>query len=124
MFATETVVAETVVAETAVAEVARLEMKFFDRKEEISELRRIRNKSHTNAQFTVITGRRRVGKTELVRHAFEDEGYLYYYVSKKSQLDLCDSFRQITEQVLGVSVPGRIEHYRTFICCVGKNHAK
>ena len=62
-------------------------MKFFDRREEIAELRRIREKSRRNAQFTVITGRRRVGKTELVKHAFEDEGYVYFYVSKKAQPD-------------------------------------
>lgn len=87
-------------------------MKFFDRREEIAELRRIRAKSHENAQFTVITGRRRVGKTELVKHAFEDEGYLYFYVSKKSQPDLCESFRQIAERALGVSIPGRIERFQ------------
>lgn len=87
-------------------------MKFFDRKDEIAELRRIREKSRENAQFTVITGRRRVGKTELVKHAFEDEGYLYFYVSKKAQPDLCESFRQIVEKTLGVSVPGRIERFQ------------
>jgi len=87
-------------------------MKFFDRKEEIAELRRIRQKSRENAQFTVITGRRRVGKTELVKHAFEDEGYLYFYVSKKAQPDLCESFRQIVEKGLGISVPGRIERFQ------------
>lgn len=87
-------------------------MKFFDRREEIAELRRIRAKSHENAQFTVVTGRRRVGKTELVRHAFEDEGYLYFYVSKKAQPDLCESFRLIAERALGVSIPGRIERFQ------------
>ena len=59
-------------------------MKFFDRRDEIAELRRIRAKSHENAQFTVVTGRRRVGKTELVRHAFEDEGYLYFLCFQES----------------------------------------
>ena len=87
-------------------------MKFFDRRDEIAELRRIRAKSYENAQFTVITGRRRVGKTELVRHAFEDEGYLYFYVSKKAQPDLCESFRLIAERALGVSIPGRIERFQ------------
>ena len=87
-------------------------MKFFDRKDEIAELRRIREKSRENAQFTVITGRRRVGKTELVKHAFEDEGYLYFYVSKKAQPDLCESFCQIVETTLGISVPGRIERFQ------------
>lgn len=37
-------------------------MKFFDRKKEIETLLEIDEKSNTNAQFTVITGRRRIGK--------------------------------------------------------------
>ena len=37
-------------------------MEFFDREEEIATLRRIRNSSRTCAKFTVVTGRRRVGK--------------------------------------------------------------
>ncbi len=45
-------------------------MKFFDREDKIEKLRAIRERSATKAQFTVITGRRRVGKTMLVKHAF------------------------------------------------------
>ena len=36
-------------------------MRFFDRENEIAELRRIREVSHETARFTVLTGRRRVG---------------------------------------------------------------
>ena len=60
-------------------------MDFFGREDEIKELRRIREISHQNARFTVITGRRRVGKTELVKKAFEDKPYLYFYITKKAQ---------------------------------------
>lgn len=38
-------------------------MKFYGREKEIAELRREREISHKTARFTVITGRRRVGKT-------------------------------------------------------------
>ena len=48
-------------------------MEFVGREDEIQELRRIRELSRTNARFTVITGRRRVGKTELVKKALGDE---------------------------------------------------
>ena len=41
-------------------------MKFFDREKEIALIREIRDKSHTSARFTVITGRRRIGKTQLM----------------------------------------------------------
>ena len=41
-------------------------MRFFDRTEEIASLKEILELSKNNAQFTVITGRRRIGKTRLV----------------------------------------------------------
>ena len=44
-------------------------MKFFDREKEVAYLRDIRQKSQENARFTVITGRRRVGKTQLIQSA-------------------------------------------------------
>ena len=52
-------------------------MKFFDRTQEIALLREIREKSLDNAQLTVITGRRRVGKTQLIKAALGDRPYLY-----------------------------------------------
>ena len=86
-------------------------MDFFGREDEIKELRRIREISRHNARFTVITGRRRVGKTELVKKAYEDEPYLYFYITKKAQPELCEEFRQIVEKVLGIPFPGRIERF-------------
>ena len=47
-------------------------MKFYGREIEISDLRRQRDISRKYARFTVVTGRRRVGKTQLVRSAFDD----------------------------------------------------
>ena len=47
-------------------------MKFYGRENEIAELRREREISHETARFTVITGRRRVGKTELISQAYND----------------------------------------------------
>lgn len=86
-------------------------MEFVGREDEIKELRRIRALSRTNARFTVITGRRRVGKTELVKKAMGDEPYLYFYVTKKAQPELCEEFRQIVETVLGVPFPGRVDRF-------------
>ena len=86
-------------------------MEFFGREDEIQELRRIREISRQNARFTVITGRRRVGKTELVKKALCDEPYLYFYVTKKSQPELCEEFRLIVEKVLRVPFPGRIDRF-------------
>ena len=47
-------------------------MKFYGREKEIGDLRGQRDISRKYARFTVVTGRRRVGKTQLVRSAFDD----------------------------------------------------
>ena len=52
-------------------------MKFYDREEEISILRENEQLAERNAMFTVLMGRRRVGKTALVTKAFEDRQYAY-----------------------------------------------
>lgn len=81
-------------------------MKFFDRKEEIATLRKIRDNSMRNAQFTVMTGRRRIGKTSLVLKAYDDAPMLYFFVGRKAESLLCDEFRQEVEQKLGVRLGG------------------
>ena len=86
-------------------------MRFYDRQDEIAELRRIRELSRISSHFTVITGRRRVGKTELLREAFSDEPFLYFYVSRKALPDLCEDFRQVTQRVLGRTIPGSITSF-------------
>lgn len=46
-------------------------MKFFGREEEIAELRRIRDIAARSARMTILTGRRRVGKTRFRREELE-----------------------------------------------------
>ena len=86
-------------------------MRFFDRTEEIAELRMNRELSTESSRFTVLTGRRRVGKTELLHEAFSDMPYIYFYVSRKALVDLCEDFRQIAEKALGRTIPGEIRRF-------------
>ena len=67
-------------------------MRFFDREIEFEKLREIENLSHEVAQFTIIMGRRRVGKTEMVKKFYEDRTILYFFVARKAESDLCDIF--------------------------------
>ncbi len=67
-------------------------MRFFDREMQLERLRAIRAQSGDTAQFTVLTGRRRVGKTELVKHAYARNGFVYLFVSRKSEPDLVEGF--------------------------------
>ena len=86
-------------------------MRFFDRQDEIAELRRNRDLSAESSRFTVLTGRRRVGKTELITEAYSDQPYVYFYVSRKALPDLCEDFRLIAEKALGRSIPGGIRRF-------------
>ena len=83
-------------------------MKFFDREDKIAALRKIREKSLAEAQFTVVTGRRRIGKTELVKRALEDQGFVYLFVSRKSETDLVVDFIEEFNRVLPDSISGEV----------------
>ena len=86
-------------------------MRFFDRTNEIATLREIRTASNKNAQFTVVTGRRRIGKTALVRHAYSDEPFLYFFVARKAERELCDDFQVEIENKLGLPAIGHANRF-------------
>lgn len=81
-------------------------MKFFDREKETKTLRDIKELSNENAQFTVLTGRRRVGKTWLVTHAYEPKEMLYFFVARKSEKDLCRGYAKEIEEKLHIPMLG------------------
>ena len=68
------------------------DMRFFDREQEFEKLREIEELSYEVAQFTIITGRRRIGKTEMVKKFYENKKILYFFVARKAEADLCDVF--------------------------------
>lgn len=76
-------------------------MKFYDREIETETLRRIESASREYAQFTVITGRRRIGKTTLIKHAYADTRMVYFFVARKSEALLCQELSDTIRHVLG-----------------------
>lgn len=84
-------------------------MKYYDRDRELEILKRIDADSHENARFVVLTGRRRVGKTELIKHAFADEGYLYFFVGRRNAAELCENYVQEISDKLGMSLSAKFE---------------
>lgn len=74
-------------------------------------LREIRKKAARVACFTVVTGRRRVGKTQLIKRALEDRPYLYFYVARKSEKDLCAGFQREIEDVCSIPMVGNAERF-------------
>ena len=90
-------------------------MKFFDREDKIEKLRAIRAKSTKESQFTVMVGRRRVGKTELVKTAFGDEDFIYLFVSRKSEADLVEGFIEETNRIYPGAVSAEVRTLNGFL---------
>ena len=87
-------------------------MRFYDRKNEIEILQENERQAHDSAVFTVLTGRRRVGKTALVTHALEGAEWAYLFVSRDSEAALCQKFQRELELQVGIHVYGQVAYFR------------
>lgn len=87
-------------------------MKFYDRKKELALLQESANQSLESAVFTVLMGRRRVGKTSLVTQSLANEEFAYLFVSKDSEALLCQNFQKELETQLGLSVYGEVSKFK------------
>lgn len=76
-------------------------MKFYDREIEINTLCKIESLSARVAQMTVITGRRRIGKTALIRQSFSHIPFVYFFVVRKSESLLCQELTDIVREATG-----------------------
>lgn len=88
-------------------------MKFYDRKEELALLehrRRVAFNDHS--QMTVLTGRRRIGKTMLIKKSCENSTMIYLFVSRSNESMLCGLFaKTINETLKSVFVPESTESF-------------
>ena len=66
-------------------------MKFYNRETELALLRELTERSAQYSQFTAIFGRRRIGKTELVRQHLQNRG-IYFFVEKRPSNALLAEF--------------------------------
>lgn len=88
-------------------------MKFYDRKEELALLERRRNVAfNDHSQMTVLTGRRRIGKTMLIKKSCEQSPMVYLFVSRSNEAMLCHVFaKAINETLKSVFVPESTESF-------------
>jgi uncharacterized protein len=86
-------------------------MEFFNRETEIEKLASIKKASENHAQMTVVTGRRRIGKTQLLLAATKNDTTLYFFVAKKSEQFLCQDFVQEVKTKLSVNIFGEINSF-------------
>ena len=68
-------------------------MRFYNREKELQNLCDVKKASLQSSKMTVIVGRRRIGKTKLIKEANEQMAYLF--VSKKDETMLCAEFVEV-----------------------------
>lgn len=90
-------------------------MRFYDREKEIRELQRLDDMANNTAQFTVLMGRRRTGKTTLMTEALKERPYLYFFIGKKAEQIQCLDFQKQVESVLGLHIHGQISSFATLL---------
>lgn len=87
-------------------------MKFYNRENELETLQKIRNTAFTqHSKLTVLTGRRRIGKTNLVVKSSENVNTVYLFIGRNNEADLCDKFTQIITQTLNAVIPGKVSNF-------------
>ena len=84
-------------------------MKFYNRKKELKNLREIEKLSKKSAKMSVIVGRRRIGKTSLVKEAYSKRVYLF--VSKKNEALLCEEFIENISLSLDIKIHGEFKSF-------------
>lgn len=100
-------------------------MRFYDRESEIEILRQNWELSEAKSRFTVLTGRRRIGKTSLLLQLEKEQTMLYLYVSKDNERVLAEKFQKAAEATLGLHIYGKVETFAQFfegIMEYGKEH--
>ena len=87
-------------------------MRFYNREKELELLRRIDALSETDDQMTVLTGRRRIGKTSLLRHFIADRPAVYLFLAKKSEALICAELADAIRLSLGVELYGEFRQFK------------
>lgn len=87
-------------------------MRFYDRTEELQELQEIMRQSFADhSRMTVLTGRRRVGKTSLGLKAMEGKPLVYLFVGRKNESLLAQEYVQLASTALNEYIPGNITKF-------------
>lgn len=87
-------------------------MKFYNRIKELEILNRNLKQSQKNACFTVMVGRRRIGKTALLLESVKGRKYLYLFVSRKNEALLCEQFQRDAVNAVGLQIFGNITRFK------------
>lgn len=90
-------------------------MKFYNRETELAALSKMRDLSfNVHSQMTVLTGRRRIGKTSLVFKSCENTDTIYLFVNRGNEAALCKGFAEIISRKFGIYTPEETSFARLF----------
>ena len=91
-------------------------MRFYNREHEIAKLQEVRELSYNDhSRLTVVTGRRRIGKTSLISKAMGEEPFIYLFVGRKNEASLCAGYCKEIVSKLGVFVPSITSFQELFV---------
>ncbi|EOS19069.1 MULTISPECIES: ATP-binding protein [Parabacteroides] len=100
-------------------------MKFYNREIELKLLDKTRKIAFNNhSQMTVLTGRRRIGKTKLILKSCEETPTVYFFVGRSNEAQLCSQFAQIASKALNTYIPNEISSFAglfEMLMNIGKN---
>jgi AAA+ ATPase superfamily predicted ATPase len=95
-----------------VVTVTEVAMKFYDRQKELEILNSIYKQCEVDyGSITVLTGRRRVGKTLLSKEFAKDKKHLYFFTSKKAEPLLCSELKEEYESFSGQKIVGEVKSF-------------
>lgn len=86
-------------------------IKFYDRKKELAILATSLEQSKESACFTVMIGRRRVGKTSLLLESVKETKSIYLFITRKSEALLCAQYQKLIQETLSIPIYGDIKEF-------------
>lgn len=102
-------------------------MIFYDRKQELELLAQTRDVAfNSHSQMTVLTGRRRIGKTKLILKSCEDTPTVYLFVRRSNEAALCSLFAETASRSLNTYIPREITSFVSLfetLMTLGKNQS-
>lgn len=90
-------------------------MRFYNRENERSELKKLWEQADNSSKMAVVTGRRRLGKTLLVKEFSKDLRYFYFFVEKKPEALLCKDYLDILRDKMPFPIVGEISRFKDIL---------
>ena len=87
--------------------------RFYGRERELALLKKMESQSKVSATFTLLIGRRRIGKTELARQIMEQsEMACYLFTTKTAESMLASMWQECLFSDLGLRISGRVDNLK------------